>query len=66
MNENDRHIPETTARRDFFGGVSAMWFYRRRKDDPDFPRPIKIHGRNFYRLNALRAYVAAKENQSVA
>lgn len=36
-----------------YGDVSHMWVERRLADDPNFPRPIYIAKRRFWRLGAL-------------
>jgi hypothetical protein len=39
-----------------YGDVSAMWIERRLKDDPDFPRPIYIRSRRYWRVSDLVAW----------
>lgn len=39
-----------------FGGVSAMWIYRRLATDPTFPKPIYIGRRRYWRLGDLVAW----------
>ncbi|WP_445215739.1 hypothetical protein ACKWRH_25320 [Bradyrhizobium sp. Pa8] len=52
-----------------YGGVSHMWVERRLKDDPDFPRPLYIAKRRFWRLVELSAWersVAARRQPIAA
>jgi predicted DNA-binding transcriptional regulator AlpA len=35
---------------------SHMWLERRLRSDPNFPKPIKIGPRRFFRLSDLEAY----------
>jgi predicted DNA-binding transcriptional regulator AlpA len=37
-------------------GVSDMWIFRRLNDDPDFPKPMIINRRRFWRLADLVAW----------
>lgn len=39
-----------------YGGVSDMWLHRRLADDPDFPKPLVIRRRRFWRLSDLVAW----------
>ncbi len=39
-------------------GVSAKWLYRRRQDDPTFPKPAYFHGvqKPYFLLEELKAW----------
>ena len=39
-----------------YGGVSRTWLWRRKSDNPEFPKPVKINGRKFWKIEALEAY----------
>jgi predicted DNA-binding transcriptional regulator AlpA len=39
-----------------YGAVSDMWLYRRHYDDSDFPKPMIIEKRRFWRLSDLTAW----------
>jgi predicted DNA-binding transcriptional regulator AlpA len=39
------------------GNVSDMWLWRRERDDPDWPRPIHIAGRRYWRRTDIAAYI---------
>jgi predicted DNA-binding transcriptional regulator AlpA len=39
-----------------YGGRSAMWLWRRLKNDPRFPRPLKIGNRSHFEVSELDAY----------
>jgi predicted DNA-binding transcriptional regulator AlpA len=39
-----------------YGGCSSMWVERRLANDPNFPRPIHIARRRFWRLGELVAW----------
>ncbi|MGC0326213.1 putative DNA-binding transcriptional regulator AlpA [Bradyrhizobium sp. USDA 326] len=66
--DHDPLIP-TSQLRARYGGVSHMWVERRLKDDPDFPRPLYIAKRRFWRLGELAAWerdVAARRQPVAA
>jgi hypothetical protein len=59
----------TSQLRARYGGVSHMWVERRLKDDSDFPRPLYIAKRRFWRLAELAAWersVAARRQPIAA
>lgn len=39
-----------------YGGRSAMWLWRKVKQDPSFPRPVYFGRLQFYRLDLLEEY----------
>jgi hypothetical protein len=39
-----------------YGGRSHMWLERRLKNDPRFPRPVKVGRLRFFELSKLEAY----------
>lgn len=52
-------IPNRVLRQ-MLGGVSHMWVYRREREDPDFPKPIRFGGPNghkHYVLSEVEAYI---------
>jgi hypothetical protein len=55
MNTDDTLLPTAKVRKRY-GDVSAMWIERRLADDPNFPRPIYIAKRRFFRLGDLVAW----------
>lgn len=57
MSTDDPNVLIPTAQvRARYGNVSHMWVERRLKDDPDFPRPLYIAKRRFWRLGELAAW----------
>jgi predicted DNA-binding transcriptional regulator AlpA len=58
--ENDDVLVREADVRKRYGGVSSMWIYRRLADDPNFPRPIYIAKRRFWRLGDLVAWERVK------
>jgi len=46
--------------RNLCGGVSDMWLYRRMSDS-DFPRPIKIARRRFWREREVLAWLDSQQ-----
>jgi len=46
--------------RERYGHASQMWLLRRLNEDGDFPQPLRIRGRRFWRLSELLAYEAAQ------
>jgi hypothetical protein len=59
MDADDTLLP-TAKVRSRYGGVSAMWVERRLADDPNFPKPIYIAKRRFWRLGDLVAWERVK------
>lgn len=53
-------LPTTEARR-LLGGVSRMFLYRRLRDDPSFPRPVRYapRGPRFWPKHELLAWIEA-------
>jgi len=46
--------------RERYGGRSHMWVERKLKNDPRFPKPIKLGGRwRFFDLDEIEAYERA-------
>ena len=43
-----------------YGDASDMWVWRRLRDGSDFPQPIEISGRRFWKLSALVAWERAR------
>jgi hypothetical protein len=58
MSEDDVLLSTLEAQR-LCGGVSRMWFHRRRKGDPDFPKPVQfaLNGPLFYWRSELLQYI---------
>lgn len=46
--------------RERYGGVSDMWIVRRLAGDPEFPRPLLLGGRRFWRVTDLEAWEQAR------
>lgn len=50
--------------RDLLGGVSDMWLHRRLNNpESDFPQPIKIGSRRFWREREVLAWLDAQEGK---
>jgi predicted DNA-binding transcriptional regulator AlpA len=48
--------------RELFGGVSPMSIWRwTHGGEPEFPKPVKIAKRNFWRLGAVLSFIAERE-----
>jgi predicted DNA-binding transcriptional regulator AlpA len=43
-----------------YGGKSNVWLWRVLRDDPHFPRPMKIRHQRYWRLSELMAYENAR------
>jgi predicted DNA-binding transcriptional regulator AlpA len=39
---------------------SHVWLWRLLRDDPEFPRPLKIRGMNYWRISELDQYDQAR------
>ncbi|MGY8709536.1 hypothetical protein RAD16_27660 [Bradyrhizobium sp. 18BD] len=54
MSADDPQVLISAAKvRARYGNVSHMWIERRLKDDPDFPPPLYIAKRRFWRIADL-------------
>jgi hypothetical protein len=62
---DDTLIPAAQVRARY-GGCSHMWIERRLKGDPDFPRPVYISKRRFWRLGDLAAWERTLARRPVA
>jgi hypothetical protein len=54
--DNDDTLIGSAKVKKRYGGVSSMWIERRLASDPNFPRPIYIAKRRFWRLGDLVAW----------
>jgi len=54
-------LVNTANTRRTLGGVSAMWIWRRLKDDPTFPKPIQFSpgGPRFWKRSELLEWIEA-------
>jgi predicted DNA-binding transcriptional regulator AlpA len=62
---DDTLIPAAQVRARY-GGCSDMWIWRRLKCDPDFPRPVYISKRRYWRLGDLATWERTLACRSVA
>ncbi|WP_413875821.1 hypothetical protein [Albidovulum sp.] len=51
------YINAPTARRDYFGGISAVTEWRHSRSMPDWPRIIRIGNRKFYKLSEVVSFM---------
>jgi predicted DNA-binding transcriptional regulator AlpA len=63
---DDAVMMTATQVRNFFGGRSAMWLWRKlnpmhSQHDPNFPKPVRFPGgrMTFWRVDEVRAYAAS-------
>jgi predicted DNA-binding transcriptional regulator AlpA len=59
-------ITAPDMRRDWLGGVSESWEWRAARRFPDFPEPIYIGARKFYRVGDVRRFVENRAAESRA
>jgi hypothetical protein len=45
-----------------YGGRSDMWIWRLLENDPDFPRPLVIRNRRYWRLSELTKWEETKRS----
>lgn len=67
QNSPSEHFLTARQVRERYGNASAMWLFRRERNDPSFPRPIIISGRKLWSLTALETWersLATKSNQA--
>lgn len=62
---DDHYIGSVEARK-FCGGVSDMTLHRWLKRLPDFPKPVYINGRRYWRLGDLRAFMVRRRTPDAA
>jgi predicted DNA-binding transcriptional regulator AlpA len=60
LNEDPDQLVNSTVVAQLLGLGSLMSVWRRRQIDPDFPAPVRIAARNYWRLGEIRAYVNRK------
>lgn len=48
------------------GGISLVSLWRRMTTDPDFPKPVKIAGRNYFRPPEIGEYIERQAERAVA
>jgi hypothetical protein len=58
--DTDDTLIRTGDLRKRYGNCSHMWVERRLADDPNFPRPLYISRRRFWRLGDLVAWERSK------
>lgn len=58
---DDALITAAKAREHELGGISDTTEWRWADQFSDFPRPVRINGRKFYRVRDLRAFIARRE-----
>ena len=50
-----------------YGNVSDMWLYRREhEENSDFPKPLRICGRRYWRASDLSAWEASRTEKQGA
>ena len=49
-----------------YGGKTAMWLWRQRHHDADWPKPMVINGRNYTALSEIIKYERLKRAASAA
>ena len=54
-------ISASDARRIWWGGISPTTEWRWSRDFTDFPVPVTIRSRKYYRVSDVRAFNAARE-----
>ena len=42
-----------------YGNISQQWLWQRQQPESDFPQPIRIQGRRFWKLQDLENYEAS-------
>jgi hypothetical protein len=57
-------LMDITLTRGFLGGVSKMTIHRWKNTLADFPQPMRIFGRNFWRKGDLLAFLDAQRRKS--
>lgn len=54
--DDEALIAAPVARRQLLGGISESTEWRWERQLPDFPKPIRINRRKYYRLGDLREF----------
>jgi predicted DNA-binding transcriptional regulator AlpA len=47
-------------------GVSDMWLWRRLRDDPSFPKPMRINRIRYFRISELEAWERRQQRRRAA
>ncbi len=61
---DDEAIVNEPAARLYAGAVGKTTWWRWRQQFDDFPAPIVINGRNFYRIGEVRAWITRRASAS--
>lgn len=62
---NPERLAQNRAVRDLLGGVSDMWIHRRLTNpESNFPKPLKIGNRRFWREREILAWIDAQEGKA--
>jgi predicted DNA-binding transcriptional regulator AlpA len=62
VDDSDDYFLTAVQVRQRYGNASDMWLWRRLHDDSNFPRPIKIRKRRYWKLSELIAWERACAN----
>src|SRR6266576_2451054 len=57
--DSDDYFLSAVQVRQRYGNASDMWLWRRLRDDSEFPRPIEIRKRRYWKLSELIAWERA-------
>jgi predicted DNA-binding transcriptional regulator AlpA len=57
--DSDDYFLTAVQVRQRYGNASDMWLWRRLRDDSNFPRPIEIRKRRYWKLSELIAWERA-------
>jgi predicted DNA-binding transcriptional regulator AlpA len=59
VDDSDDYFLTAVQVRQRYGNASDMWLWRRLRDDSNFPRPIEIRKRRYWKLSELIAWERA-------
>jgi predicted DNA-binding transcriptional regulator AlpA len=59
VDDSDDYFLTAVQVRRRYGNASDMWLWRRLRDDSNFPRPIEIRKRRYWKLSELIAWERA-------
>jgi predicted DNA-binding transcriptional regulator AlpA len=51
--------------RELLGGIAPMSLWRWRRREPTFPKPVVIAKRNYWRVAAIKSWIAERERAAI-
>jgi predicted DNA-binding transcriptional regulator AlpA len=66
VDDSDDYFLAAVQVRQRYGNASDMWLWRRLRDNSNFPRPIEIRKRRYWKLSELIAWERARASAGLS